>query len=90
MTDENLHVRRSVQTKRIMGCAAEIFGSKEHCITFMFPEDEISFLTSDANGSILTESRRGTPVSEIEGMADEEIKNRLEEMTANTARHLSY
>jgi hypothetical protein len=77
MANEILHQRRSIQTKRIENSAAEVFSSKPHHIMFMFPEEEISFLITDANGNILTESRRGTPISQIESMADEEITTRL-------------
>jgi hypothetical protein len=87
---ETLQFRRAAQTKRIEKSAAELFGTSQHIITFGYSDDEISFVIKGIQGNIITESYRGTPISEMEGMSDDAMKNRLAEITANTARLLSF
>lgn len=83
MTDEYLHRRRSIQTKRIERIVTSLLGPQLYRITFVFYEDEISFKISGSNGDILAEAYRGTPVSEIEGMSDDQIEVKIRGLFAN-------
>lgn len=80
---------RTVQARRIKRILTAILHPKQFFVTFVYPDEGISFRVDDTSGGILIESYPPTSVREIESMSDEQLESRLKEMLANTQRLLS-